>query len=169
MKKTLLVLGILSSLASAKTAPSFKNVDTLAGGKASLDTVVKKDRLVLLSFWATWCLPCLQELTSVTEKLKKDPSIPLDLVTVNVDREDRSEVPVTMRQLGFSFPVILDPTNEIFGRYQKAATLPYSVLINPQKEIEAEFSGYHESMFDKIQVAAAKLKKAEAAPAAQGK
>ncbi len=161
MKKLLLSIVLISSVSQGKMAPAFKNVELLGGGKASLDSVVKPDRLLLLSFWATWCLPCLQELTSVTEKLKKDPSLPIDLVTVNIDREERSEIPATMRQLGFSFPVILDPNSEIFAKYQKATTPPYSALINSKKEIVAEFSGYHESMFAEIQAVAAKLKKVE--------
>lgn len=157
MKKLTLILCVAASLASAKTAPSFRG-DLLAGGKTSLDAIVKKDRLVLLSFWATWCVPCLQELTAVTEKMKKEPGVPVDLMTINVDREDRSAIPATMRELKLEFPVVLDPTGDIFGKYQKASTLPFSVLINPKKEIVEEFNGYHDGMFDKIKAAAAKLK-----------
>ncbi len=157
MKTLIVSLVLFSSLASAKTAPSFRG-ELLAGGKTSLEQAVKKDRLLLVSFWATWCIPCLQELTAVTEKLKKDPSIPLDLLTVNTDREERSEIPVTMRQLGFTFPVVLDPTGDIFGKYQKSSTLPFSVLVNANKEVVAEFNGYHENMFDQILAAIAKMK-----------
>jgi peroxiredoxin len=157
MKTLGAILFLVSTLAVGKTAPSFRG-ELLSGGKTSLEQSLQKDRLLLVSFWATWCIPCLQELTSVTEKLKKDPSIPVDLLTVNTDREDRSEIPVTMRQLGFTFPVVLDPTGDIFGKYQKSSTLPYSVLLNANKEVEAEFNGYHENMFDQILAVVAKMK-----------
>jgi thiol-disulfide isomerase/thioredoxin len=167
MRKTLrmgwwvLLLTLPLSL-SAKNAPSFKNAPLFSGGKnVSLEELLKPDRVLLLSFWATWCLPCLSELTEVTKKLKENPGLPIDLVTVNTDREDRSEIPATLRTYGFNFPVILDPTGDIFGKYQKVPTLPFSVLILPNKTIEAEFNGYHESMFEKIQAAVAKLKKPE--------
>jgi thiol-disulfide isomerase/thioredoxin len=163
MKTLLTWMLLVGSVAHAKTAPSFRG-ELLAGGKTSLDANIKKDRLLLVSFWATWCIPCLQELTAVTERLKKDPTIPMDVLTVNIDREERSEIPVTMRQLGFTFPVVLDPTGDIFGKYQKATTLPYSVLLTPNKEIVEEFNGFHENMFDKILVATKALKAPEAAP-----
>ncbi len=156
--RTILAFGLfLAVAANAKNAPGFRG-ELLNGGKTSLDTLVKKDRLLLLSFWATWCLPCLDELTHVNDRLKKDPQLPIDLVTVNIDREQRSEIPATLRQMGFSFPVILDPNAEIFGKYQKATTLPFSVLILPDKTIDSEFNGYHESMLQKLEQAAAKLK-----------
>lgn len=157
MKRLALLALIASSVVFAKAAPTFRG-DLLEGGKASLDSLSKPDRLLLVSFWATWCIPCMEELTHVQKKLKENPSMPLDLITVNVDDEQRSEVPATMRQMGFSFPVILDPTKQILGKYHKAGTLPYSVLISPSREIEAEFNGYHESMFDKVNQAIDKMR-----------
>lgn len=156
--RVILAFGLfLAVAANAKNAPSFRG-ELLSGGKTSLDSLLKKDRILLLSFWATWCLPCLDELTHVNDRLKKDPKLPIDLVSVNIDREQRSEIPATMRQMGFDFPVILDPNAEIFGKYQKATTLPFSVLIFPDKTIDSEFNGYHESMLQKLEQAAAKLK-----------
>ncbi len=154
-----LVFGTLGGVAWAKNAPSFTAIPLLSGdGTASLETLLKPDRVLLLSFWATWCLPCLSELTEVTKQMKANPLLPLDLVTVNTDREERSEIPATMRANGFSFPVLLDATGELFGKYQKVPTLPYSVLINPDKTIALEFNGYHEDMFSKIQEVASRLK-----------
>lgn len=154
-----LVLGTLGQVAWAKNAPSFSGIPLLSGdGTASLDSLLKPDRVLLLSFWATWCLPCLAELTEVTKQMKANPSLPLDLVTVNTDREERSEIPATMRSNGFTFPVLLDPTGELFGKYQKVPTLPFSVLINPDKTIALEFNGYHEDMFPKIQEVISRLK-----------
>jgi peroxiredoxin len=160
-----LTLALVGGTAWAKNAPSFTAIPLLSGdGTASLESLLKPDRVLLLSFWATWCLPCLGELTEVTKQMKNNPSLPLDLVTVNTDREERSEIPVTMRTNGFTFPVLLDPTGELFGKYQKAPTLPYSVLINPDKTIALEFNGYHEDMFPKIQEAVARLKRPSTHP-----
>ncbi len=156
MRLALLVL-VSSSVIFGKAAPAFRG-ELLEGGKTSLDSQTKPDRLLLVSFWATWCIPCMEELTHVTKKLKENPSLPVDLLTVNVDDEQRSEVPSTMRQMGFSFPVILDPQKQILSKYHKAGTLPYSVLISPTRDIEAEFNGYHEAMFDRINQAIDKMR-----------
>jgi len=149
----LVLLLLVSKLSIAAMAPQFQG-DTLGGGKTSLKQNLKTDRALLLCFWATWCTPCMQELKSVTEKMKSETSVPLDILTVNVDTsETSSDVKPTMKLYGFSVPVILDPKHEIFSKYQEAKTLPFSVLIKPNGEIAKTFAGYNEEMFSEIKTA----------------
>jgi cytochrome c biogenesis protein CcmG, thiol:disulfide interchange protein DsbE len=148
----------LSTNLFAKAAPSF-NGDLLGGGRASLAKYLseaeKNQKPIILSFWATWCAPCMQELKSITEKLSNDPELKADLVTVNVDTsETTSDVKPTLKLYKFNFPVVLDPKHEIFSKYQDSKDLPFSVLITPKGEIAATFKGYDESMFTKIKEAA---------------
>jgi len=148
--KLLLSCLLFSSLAVAKVAPPF-SAELMTGGKVALKERLKPNRVLLLSFWASWCTPCIEELNQVTKHMKQDPSLPVDLLTVNVDTsETTTDVKPTLKLYKFDFPVILDPKHDIFGRYQDSKTLPYSVLIGPSGEIEATFSGYHEEMFQKI-------------------
>lgn len=148
---------MVSSLALAKAAPPFQG-EAVGGGKISLKEKLQPNRVLLLTFWATWCSPCLEELTHVTSKLKNEPSLPMDVLTVNVDtQETSSDVKPTLKQHKFDVPVILDPKHEIFTKYHEGKTLPYSVLIGPDGQIAETFNGYHEEMFTKIkQVIAAK-------------
>ena len=149
--KLLLSCLLFSGLAMAKTAPPF-SASLLGGGKVDLKGQLKPKRHLLLSFWASWCSPCIEELGSITKHMKAEPNVPLDLLTVNVDKaETASDVNPTLKLYKFNFPVILDPKHEIFGRYQEAPSLPYSVLINPAGEIVATYSSYDEGMFSNIQ------------------
>jgi len=154
--RTLLIVFLLSTVATAKIAPPFQG-ELLGGGRGSLKQYLKADRVLLVSFWATWCSPCLEELKKVTENLAKDPSLPLEVVTINVDTaETASDVKPTVRLQGFSFPVMLDPKQEIFSKYHQAKTLPFSVLLSPDGNIEATFNGFHEEMFTVVKNVAAK-------------
>lgn len=149
--RALLLLFAFSSFAFAKIAPSFQG-ELLSGGRSGMRQFLRPNRGLLLSFWASWCAPCLEELKHVTEKLKSDPSLPLDLLTVNVDRsETLADVKPTLKLYRFSFPVILDSRHEIFSKYQQADTLPFSVLIGPDGELLTSFTGYNETMFPAIQ------------------
>lgn len=139
----------------AKVAPSFQG-ELLGGGRISLTDELAKDNSkgLLLCFWATWCAPCMQELKQVTEKLKNDPSLPIRILTVNVDTaETSSDVKPTLKLHQFKIPVITDPKHEIFSKYQDAKTLPFSVLIKPTGEIAETFNGFHEEMFNKAREA----------------
>ncbi|MBI1862356.1 MAG: TlpA family protein disulfide reductase [Deltaproteobacteria bacterium] len=145
-----IALILLCGLAWAKPAPLFQG-DKLGGGRLSLKEALKPDRHLLLSFWATWCVGCIEELKTVTARLKEHPGMPLDVLTVNVDLpETTTDVKPTMRLYGFGFPVVLDPKHDIFSKYQADKSLPYSVLISPTGEVVQDFQGYSEQLFEKI-------------------
>lgn len=161
MKKILLCL-LFSSVALARIAPSFR-AETMDGRSISLRNELKADRVLLLSFWASWCTNCLDELKVVTTNLKTDNHLPLDLLTINVDDgETASEVKPTLRCNDFKFPVVLDPKREIFGKFRSDFSLPFSVLIGPSGEILETFNGYSEDMFSKVKAAIAEFKKSGA-------
>jgi peroxiredoxin len=151
MKTAILGLVMLTQVSAlAAIAPSFRG-ETADGDRVSLSGLLKPNRALLLCFWATWCVPCIEEMRQVSERIKNDPTVPLDVVAVNVDTsETSSDVKPTIRQYGFSFPIILDPKHEIFTRYQQENSLPFSALIDGKGNIRHTFSGYHEEMFAEV-------------------
>ena len=86
----LTLLCILSSTVLATTAPNFQG-ETLTGSKINLKDQLKPNRVLLVSFWASWCTPCLEEIQHVGEHLAKEPTLPLDVITVNVDTSETSD------------------------------------------------------------------------------
>jgi peroxiredoxin len=155
MKLLLSLILVISNLSWGKLAPSFQG-ELLGGGRISLAEELAKDKskALLLCFWASWCAPCMQELKQVTEKLKNDPSLPVRVLTVNVDTaETASDVKPTLKLYQFKVPVIFDQKHEIFSKYQDSNSLPFSVLIKPNGEIAETFNGFHDGMFSKVRAA----------------
>lgn len=141
---------ILASISTAKPAPFFSG-DKLGGGRLVFKDSMKPGRFTLVTFWATWCVACIEELKGVTEKLRTQPTVPLDIVTINVDLpESASDVKPTMKLYGFDFPVVLDPKHEIFSRFQNDRSLPFSTLVSPSGEMVRSFQGYSETLFDEV-------------------
>jgi peroxiredoxin len=146
---TLLSLCLALQLA-AKPAPQFQG-ETLDGKRVSLKQSLRPGRSLILCFWASWCTPCLQELKEVSTRLKNDPSLPLDMLAINVDTsETASDVGPTLKLYGFDFPVVMDQKHTIFSKYQGAKSLPFSALISPEGEISKTFSGFDEQMFEEV-------------------
>lgn len=150
----LLFLSTISFDSFSAHAPSFP-ATMMDGSRTTFQELLPKDQLMLISFWATWCIPCLQELTTLTGKLK-DQKIPLKVVTINIDSNDtKSQVRPTVLELkknsGFDFPVILDPAQAIFSKYQPSSALPFSVLVGPDGKILESFTGYQEGIWTKIE------------------
>jgi len=133
-----------------KAAPPFR-AEMMDGKRISLEQSLKPGRSLMVCFWASWCVPCLQELKEVTARLKEKPHLPLDLLTINVDTsETASDIGPTLKLYGFDFPVVIDSKHEIFSKYQASKSLPFSTLINEKGEMVKTFSGFDEKMFDEV-------------------
>ncbi len=86
-----------------------------------------RGRVALVTFWATWCPPCRQEM-SLLERLHRGLTTEgLTVVGVNV-REEASAILEYADALGLTFPLILDPQGEIQGAYGVIG-LPTTFLI----------------------------------------
>ena len=127
---SVLVVGCLvASLAwAAQTlsgpAPNF-TLQSRDGGQVSLASL--KGNVVMVNFWATWCVPCRQEMPHLEALYEKYNSLGFELVAVNVEnnpegaRKWLEETPVT-------FKVLFDPKNEVTKLY-KVQTMPSTVLV----------------------------------------
>ncbi len=151
MPKFLTLLALLgNAVVFSATVPTFQ-AETTEGKSFSLKDKLKEGRPVLISFWATWCQPCVDELNHLKTRLKKETA-GVDVVAINVDTsETSSDVRPTMRLHKIEFPVILDPTHQIFSKFNSTKAVPFSVLVSPQGEILQTYSGYSDEMMKKLE------------------
>jgi len=75
-----------------------------------------KGRVVLVTFWATWCPPCKEELPMFDRLHREHESRGLTVLGVNV-REDAATVRPFSRALGLTFPLPLDADGNIARQY----------------------------------------------------
>src|SRR5204863_4910933 len=80
-----LLLG-LSSLYAA--GPQLANVDE--AGYAKL-VAANKGKVLLVDFWATWCVPCRKELPELTRMATRLQSKGVQLITVSADEVDKKQ------------------------------------------------------------------------------
>lgn len=108
------------------TSPSF----SLMGldGK-QYDVGGKRDKPLLLNFWASWCDPCKEEapeLVKLADKYKDS----LDVYGVNVTFYDKlDDAKAFVKNYGYTFPVLLDEKEEVYSRFNGVA-FPTNVLID---------------------------------------
>ncbi len=98
---------------------------TLEGKTVSLARL--RGRVVLLNFWATWCLECRPEMP-VFEQLHRDfGGKGLTILGINV-REETSAISGYAKELGLTFPLVVDPNGKIQALYGVIG-LPTTFLI----------------------------------------
>ena len=97
---------------------------------------------VLLSFWATWCKPCKEELKEFNKLFEKYSDSGLKIFAISIDNEKSiAKVKPYVRTNDFQFTVLLDPNSEAARMYY-AQMVPYSVILNKSGEIIYSHLGY---------------------------
>jgi thiol-disulfide isomerase/thioredoxin len=66
-----------------------------------------KGKVVFLNFWATWCVPCRQEMPAMEQLYRGYRGRGLVVVAVNY-QESKEKVQGFLKELGLSFPAVLD-------------------------------------------------------------
>ena len=97
---------------------------------------------ILLSFWATWCKPCKEELKEYNKLYSKYEEKGLTLFAISVDNEKSiSKVKPFVKTNGYEFPVLLDPNSEA-ARLYYAQMVPYSLILNKTGEVVYSHLGF---------------------------
>ena len=124
------------------TLPDF-SLTTIDGERFSLSDHVGRD-VVVISFWATWCMPCLAELPHLSELYEEQRSEGLVVVAVSMDEPStQAEVAPTARRLGLRMPVVIDTEQRAVRLYNKGRDAPMTVVIDRDGQIVKAQSGFN--------------------------
>ncbi len=76
-----------------------------------------RGKLVFLNLWATWCPPCRDEMPSMEKLHRQLSGTDFVMLAVSEDAQGRAAVEPFVRQLGLTFPVLLDTDGYLPKRY----------------------------------------------------
>ena len=109
------------------TAGSPRLVLTDRGGRR-FDLAELRGRVVVVNFWATWCVPCKDELPSLQRLREKMAGKPVEVLTVNYG-EMAERVRPFLEKEGLRLPVLLD-TQKDAGREWGVGGLPMTFVVD---------------------------------------
>jgi len=141
---TLTAATLLAAQASAQKSDvklanlnfSFKDI---SGQKVSLTAF--KGKVILLDFWATWCVPCKQEIPGFIELQKQYGGRGLQILGVSVDDSLKmaKEYATGMKM---NYPVLLaEGKEDILKAYDPIPSIPVSIIIDRDGRIVARHLG----------------------------
>ena len=109
-------------------------------------------KIVLIDFWATWCVPCTAEIPHLETLYQQHKDEGFVVLGISMDGpETIANVASFVRSNNMSFPVLLDEETRVVGVYNPKRTAPLSVLIDRAGHIARVRSGY--SAGDENQIA----------------
>ena len=112
-------------IAIGKLAPDF-TLTNLEGEEVSLSDY--KGKIVLINFWATWCVYCDKEMPDIQALSDNND----DLIVLAVDvMEEKSLVEEYIKDGGYDFEVVLDEDGKIAQQYLVSA-FPTSYFVDEE-------------------------------------
>jgi cytochrome c biogenesis protein CcmG/thiol:disulfide interchange protein DsbE len=99
-------------------------------------------KAVIVNFWATWCVPCRQEMPAL-DRLWRERLDTLEVVGVSLDRGAPGRVRAFVRELGLGFPILLDP-EAASARDYRVRGLPTTVVVDARGVLRHREVGFRD-------------------------
>jgi len=135
---------VKDSTTAKQTLPgvTLKNTE---GKNVDVSEYAKNGKITIISFWATWCKPCIKELRNLNDLLDdwiEDYNVELVAVSVDDSRNSARVKPFSDGQ-GWDFDILLDPNGEL-QRDLNVTNPPVTLLVDQNGKIVYTHTGYLE-------------------------
>ncbi|HEY8251756.1 MAG TPA: TlpA disulfide reductase family protein [Burkholderiales bacterium] len=98
-----------------------------------------RGKVVLVNFWATWCVPCRDEMPSIERLRASLEGKPFVVLAVNL-AEPESRIRKFLEAVPVRFPVLLDRDTQASKAWQ-ARLLPVTYIVGPDGAVRYRYVG----------------------------
>jgi len=119
----------IAALLFAPCAGAFDLVDT-SGKPQRLSEY--KGRWVVVNFWATWCVPCIQEIPEIAAFRKAHGDVAV--IGVAIDVQDAAKTRAFASKVGHDYPLVLS-TDAVEKQLGAPKALPTTRIYDPSGKV----------------------------------
>jgi cytochrome c biogenesis protein CcmG, thiol:disulfide interchange protein DsbE len=155
MIRTLVALGVVTAMNVAvayaigpemigKPAPVFalKTID----GRSTVSLQDCRGKVVIIDFWATWCVPCRRSLPRLVALEAGTSSVKLLAINIDDERENAIEF---LKRNRIKFASLYDETKRVASQYN-VPEMPSALIVDAHGVVRFVHAGYNESEIDSI-------------------
>jgi len=126
---------------TGRVAPDF-DLPRVGGGRLALKDL--RGKLVLLDFWATWCVPCVRAIPELNALYRSQRERGVEVIGIAVDDLEEAELAAWLAEKGVEYPVVRADA-DLAAAYD-AYVFPQHVLVSAQGTILDQLEpGVHSS------------------------
>lgn len=146
---TILFIAFKSSAYSSNNSP-FKNLVILTDPKEYKEIIFKdingknlslndfESDIYILNFWATWCLPCKEEMPSLNNLQSKKN---LEVIPINVEIQNKKKSQKFFKDLNINnLSIYFDDENNLANLF-KLRGIPTTIIFNKKRDEVARILG----------------------------
>ena len=143
MKKILLVAVIIFSTLNVVAQLPDVRLQDINGKTIQTGSITNNGKPIIISFWATWCKPCLRELKAIHEVYPDwQDETGVKIIIVSIDQaQDANRVKPMVDGFGWEYEVLLDPNGD-FKRAMNVQNVPHVFVLDGKGKIVYNHAGY---------------------------
>jgi peroxiredoxin len=98
-----------------------------------------RGKVVLVNFWASWCMPCVEEMPELTQLKQHLAAQPFEILALNVG-EHENRVKHFAKRTKLDLPVLMDSSSTVFNEW-KIEIMPTSFLVDASGRVRYRARG----------------------------
>ncbi len=125
------------------------DIYTIHSKHFNTDSIQNDGHPIILSFWATWCKPCIKELNNIAEvyeEWREETKVKLVAISIDDSRNLQKLAPM-LESLDWPYEVYSDQNSD-FRRAMNVNTVPHTFLIDQNRNVVWQHQGYTEGAED---------------------
>jgi thiol:disulfide interchange protein DsbD len=123
---------------ASQPAPAV-NLNLLNGGVLGVESL--RGKVVLVDFWATWCVPCISEIPMFNQLQKQYQPRGVEVVAISLDEEGAAKVKPFVKAHPMNYTQTIGDENTAVAFNVDSSTLPVTLLIDKQGRIRFRHVG----------------------------
>jgi thiol-disulfide isomerase/thioredoxin len=153
-KKKYLFILFLGFFTQAQSPLPSIELKTLSGQFINTNQIAQENQLMIISLWATWCVPCKNELDAVAEVYEdwvSETDVKYFAISIDDSRTSKRIKPMVDGK-GWEFEILLDENSEL-KRAFGVSTVPYTVIVKNGLMVYIHTGytpGYEDELYEQI-------------------
>lgn len=138
------------------------NIQDMKGATFNTSQIQNNGKPIIISFWATWCKPCVAELSAIAENYadwQEETGVKVIAVSID-DARNVAKVEPFVNGKSWEYEVYCDPNGD-FKRAMSVNTVPHTFLIDGQGNIVWQHNSYNPGDEDELLELTKKVSKGE--------